>query len=264
MRIMGVEVVQIKKMLSIGIVCILVLGGFLAIEKPTFASQNDSGALKGTRRLNPIWWETWGGSGDEVANSIAVDSSNIYVAGETLSWGADYTDAIVLKYDLNGNEIWSKTWGGSKDEVANSIAVTSSNIYVAGWTDSHGAGEWDAFVLKYDLNGNVIWSKTWGGNGSEAARSIAATASNIYVAGFTRSYGASYNDAFVLKYDLNGNEIWSKTWGGSHDELANSIAVTSSNIYVAGETRSYGTGIYDAFVLKYDLDGNEIWSKTWG
>ncbi|MEW5759672.1 MAG: fibronectin type III domain-containing protein [Candidatus Thermoplasmatota archaeon] len=213
----------------------------------------------------PIWWNTWGGNGFDEATSIAVDSSNIYVAGETWSFGAGENDAFILKYGLNGNMLWYKTRGGSSYECAYSIAVDSSNIYVAGKTHSFGAGSADALILKYDLNGNLLWYKTWGGGSSyDRARSLAVDSSNIYVAGMTHGFGTVKADAFLLKYDLNGNLVWNKTWSRHDDDCAESIAVVSSNIYVVGHTDSFDGSETDAFILKYDLNGNMLWYKTWG
>ncbi|MEW5759353.1 MAG: hypothetical protein AB1779_01135, partial [Candidatus Thermoplasmatota archaeon] len=151
-----------------------------------------------------LWNKTWGGYGDDFGASIAIDSSNIYVVGETESYGAGGYDSFLLKYDLNGNLIWYKTWGGSNNDMAESIAVLSSNIYVVGETKSYGVGAADAFVLKYDLNGNIFWCKTWGGGKYETAYSIAVFSSNIYVTGYTLSFGAGGEGAFILKCNLEG------------------------------------------------------------
>lgn len=158
--------------------------------------------------------------------------------------------------------IWNKTWGGSDMDWAYSVAVDSSNVYVAGYTYNSSVG-YDAFVLKYDLNGNLLWNRTWNNSDFVAAYSIAVDGSSIYVAGWTYNLSSSF-DVLLLKYDLNGNLLWNKTWGGSEGDMAYSIAVAGSNVYVAGYTSSYGTGNSDAFVLKCDLNGNELWNKTWG
>ncbi|MEW5759352.1 MAG: hypothetical protein AB1779_01130, partial [Candidatus Thermoplasmatota archaeon] len=198
--------------------------------------------------LQPILNMTWGESTwDDRGYSIAVDSSNIYVAGRKTNFDRGYEEVFVLKCDLNGNRIWDTTWSGRNYEGAKSIAIDSSNIYVAGYTNSYGAGLHDAFILKYDLNGKLLWNKTWGDTDQDLAESIAVESSNIYVAGETASYGEGNFDAFVLKYDLNGKLLWNKTWGGYGDDFGASIAIDSSNIYVVGETESYGAGGYDSF-----------------
>jgi hypothetical protein len=79
-------------------------------------------------------------------------------------------DVYVVKLDANGNLQWTKTIGGKKDDVGNSLIQTSDGGYaIAGYTTSFGAGEWDVYVVKLDANGNLQWTKTIGGPGDDGA-----------------------------------------------------------------------------------------------
>jgi hypothetical protein len=272
------------------------------------------------------WAHTWGGSNDDAGSSVAIDrNGNIYIAGSTNSVGAGNSDVLLLKYDNSGNLLWAKTWGGGSDEQGARVAVdTGGNVYVAGWTNTFTAGWFDAFILKFDSKGSLIWNKTWGGSSFDRAHDISFDNSgNIYVACEAYSYGnacaatvlkfnsngdflwsrtwdgsdagtvydASYGievDSYgniylagaswfywpevlhilLLKFDSSGNLLWVRRWGGSgHDVAAWGSKIirvdNSGNIYLAGGTL-FGAGDYDALVLKFDMDGNLIWSKTWG
>jgi hypothetical protein len=133
-------------------------------------------------------------------------------------------------------------------------------------TFSFGAGDSDAFLLKYDSSGNLLWYKTWGGSGSDSGYGVALDASgNAFITGYTRSYGAGSYDTFLLKYDSSGNLLWNKTWGGSGSDSGYGVALDDSgNALITGETNSYGAGNSDDFLLKYDSSGNLLWYKTWG
>lgn len=102
-----------------------------------------------------IWSSVWGGSGSELTRSVGLDndSSFIYVAGSTTSYGNGDFDVVLLKYDQNGNQLWAKTWGGAKLDRSHAIAVNDPFIYIAGDTFSTGAGGEDAFLLKVDTEG---------------------------------------------------------------------------------------------------------------
>jgi methionine-rich copper-binding protein CopC len=213
---------------------------------------------------NYFWIRAWGNENDDSSNSISIDNFNIYVGGSTTNNSLNSVDIFILKYDLNGGLLFEKIWDSGSFDLAKSITSVSSNLYVCGYTSTNGSNKIDALLLKYDLIGNLIWSKTWGGNENDWANSIAADSSNVYIAGQTDSYGNGLDDVFILKYDLNGNLVWNTTWGGKDSESANSIAVDDSNIYTIGWTDSYGSGTVDAFVLKHDLNGNMLWNKTWG
>ena len=154
---------------------------------------------------------------------------------------------------------WDKTFGGSKDDKAYSIAQTSDGGYiVAGDTESKGAGLDDVWVIKLDKNGNKEWDKTFGGKYYDEPYSIAQTSDGGYiVAGYTDSKGAGGEDVWVIKLDKNGNKEWDKTFGGSDWDKANSVIQTSDGGYiVAGDTESKGAGGDDAWVIKLDKNGN--------
>ena len=102
---------------------------------------------------------------------------------------------------------FAKTFGGSSDNAALSVQQTSDGGYiVAGGTYSFGAGNYDVFLLKTDVSGNLQWAKTFGGSDLDWALSVQQTSDGGYiVAGVTFSFGAVGADVFLLKTDANGN-----------------------------------------------------------
>jgi len=216
------------------------------------------------------WQKTFGGTGEDKAHSIQQTTDDGYiVAGWTYSSGAGNGDVYVLKLDSDGNLEWEKPFGGSNEDGAYSIQQTTDRGYiVAGWTESFGAGNRDAYVIKLNSDGNLEWQKTFGGSNEDAAYSIQQTSDDGYiVAGWTKSSGAGGYDAYVLKLDSTGNLEWQKTFGRGNDDddYAFSIQQTTDGGYVvAGETDSFGAGVYDTYVLKLDSAGNLEWQKTFG
>jgi uncharacterized delta-60 repeat protein len=235
----------------------------------SFGADGDALLLKYDSSGALLWAKTWGGSGLDILNAVAVDSAgNIYCAGATYSFDAA-GDALLLKYDSSGTLQWAKTWGGSGWDILNAVAIDSAgNIYCAGQTYSFGAGNWEAFVLKYNTSGTIQWAQTWGGASADSLSAVALdSGGNIYYAGWTYSFGAGYSDALLLKYNSSGTIQWAKTWGGSNIEAVSAVAVDSSgNIYCAGHTYSFGAGYSypDPFLLKYDTSGALQCAKTWG
>jgi uncharacterized delta-60 repeat protein len=217
---------------------------------------------------NKLWEKTYGGSGNDGAYSIQQTSDGGYiVAGGTNSFGAGEIDFYIIKLDKDGNKVWEKTYGGNDYDDAYSIQQTTDGGYiVAGWTNSFGAGNWDIYVIKLDENGNKVWEKTYGGGGDDLAYSIQQTTDGGYIiAGGTNSFGAGDCDVYVLKLDEDGNMIWEDTFGGSNDDLANSIQQTKDGGYiVAGEKKSFGAGDRDVYIIKLDENGNMVWEKTYG
>ena len=137
---------------------------------------------------------------------------------------------------------------------------------MSGDTSSFGAGNADAWILKLDGDGNVIWQKTYGGEGNEYAFVVQQTQDEGYiVAAQTYSFGAGSSDIWVFKLDANGNVTWQKTYGGEGREYPWSIQQTTDGGYiVAGTTPSFGAGENDLLLLKLDANGNVTWQKTYG
>jgi len=113
---------------------------------------------------------------------------------------------------------------------------------------------------------SVKWIQTFGGSGSDYARSVQQTADGGYIiAGYTNSYGAGSTDIYLIKTDAQGNQEWYKTFGGSSEDRAYSVQqITDGGYIVVGRTVSYGAGYYDAYLVKIDSQGNQEWHKTFG
>jgi len=232
------------------------------------AGGGDFFLIKTDANGNVSWAKTYGRTGEDRAYSVRQTSDGGYiVAGYTNSFGAGGIDIFLIKTDANGNVSWAKTYGGTGDDIARSVQQTSDGGYIlAGETYSFGAGGIDIFLIKTDANGNVSWAKTYGGTGDDTARSVRQTSDGGYiVAGYTNSFGAGGRDIFLIKTDANGNVSWAKTYGGTGNDHAFSIQQTSDGGYiVAGETRSFGAGSWDVFLVKTDANGNIQWAKTYG
>jgi hypothetical protein len=214
------------------------------------------------------WNITWGGVDEDVGNDIAIsDTGDIFITGGVKSFGARGIDSVLMKYNNQGIKQWNVTWGGPKNDVGNNIVLSDSNkICITGSTDSYGVGGFDAFLLQYDISGNLEKNLTWGGNKDEGGMGIALDNSeNIYISGGTRSYGNGERDVFLIKYDSFGNQEWNKTWGGVNDDLSMKVVTDHfGNIYITGFSYSFNSEGGNAILLKYDRFGEKLQNITWG
>ncbi len=224
------------------------------------AGDKDIFLIKTDASGNLQWAKTYGGIDWDVAYSVQQTSDGGYiVAGETWSFGAGGFDIFLIKTDAFGNVQWAKTYGGASLDIALSVQQTSDGGYiVTGGTLSFGAGNWDIFLIKTDANGNVQWAKTYGGTGNDWASSVQQTSDGGYIlAGVTTSFGAGWDDIFLINTDANGNVQWAKTYVGTDWDEALSVQQTSDGGYiVAGYTRSFGAGWDDIFLIKTDANGD--------
>ncbi|MDY6990868.1 MAG: MopE-related protein, partial [Thermodesulfobacteriota bacterium] len=239
-----------------------------------FVSKLDSDLSAETSK----WAITYGGTSNEMAYSVQQTADGGYiVAGWTDSFGTGEEDLWITKVDSDGTIDWQKAYGGTGSEgmwrnfsfFNHTVCIQETGNHgfvVATYTDSFGAGNDDFWILELSSDGNVNWQKTYGGSGNDIAYSIQRTTDGGYVVlGWTASYGAGDWDFWVLKLNSDGSVNWQKTYGGSEQDHADSIQETTDGGYVlVGETRSFGAGGYDFWVLKLNSDGSVNWQKTYG
>ncbi|HEU4444424.1 MAG TPA: SBBP repeat-containing protein [Nitrososphaeraceae archaeon] len=232
-----------------------------------------------------IWTRQFGTSLQDNAVAVSADSSGgVYVVGITFgvfegetsaSEDPDIFDIFIRKYDSDGDEIWTRQFGTSDDSIAEDVFADSSGVYVVGSVDDAlpdqtSEGLVDAFIRKYDSDGDEIWTRQFGTSGRDAAEGVSADSSGVYVVGFTEQEDAEgVDDAFIRKYDSDGDEIWIRQFGTSFNDNANAVSADSSGIYVAGVTDGSfpdetSEGDFDIFVRKYNSDGDEIWTQQFG
>ena len=211
---------------------------------------------------------TFGGFYYDEGWSVQQTNDDGYIiAGYTASYGAGSEDVYLIKTDASGNEQWSQTFGGIFSDYGESVQQTTDGGYIiAGRTYSYGSGSTDVYLIKTDAYGNEIWSKTFGGISSDYSRSVQQTYDGGFIiAGLTYSYGYSigYSDVYLIKTDANGNETWTKTYGGYYDDFGFNLQQTyDGGFIIAGKTYSYGAFSENVYLIKTDALGNQIWSKT--
>jgi hypothetical protein len=243
----------------------IVTGQSIGLE----AGKRDFWVVKTDKDLNMSWSRTFGGTDFDEAESIAQTSDRGYIiAGTTASFGAGGPfDIYLLRIDESGNLLWSKTYGGTNVDECYSVKQTADGGYIiAGFTYSFGMGQNDFYLIKTNENGNLLWSKTFGGTGFESLYSLQLSADGGYIlAGATNSFGSGGYDMYLCRADAYGNILWNKTFGGTNDEGGMSVYITSDGGYIIlGSTNSFGAGNNDFYLVKTDVNGNLLWSKTFG
>jgi hypothetical protein len=160
-----------------------------------------------------------------------------------------------------------RTWGGPQFDEGSGVATAPDNsVYVTGTTLSFGAGDRDAFLLKYNATGALAWQRTFGtapsepfGRADEFGRAVAVSPDGlaIYISG---QFGNG--SLFLARFDPAGTLVWQRTWG-ENGSIANGVAATNTDVYVTGATSSLERQS-DAILLKFTADGTLQWSIAWG
>jgi hypothetical protein len=234
----------------------------------------DAVILKYNSSSNNDWVRQFGTNGTERAQSIVYDRlGSVYVTGGTDGTlgqsSAGGTDAFIAKYNTSGAQQWIRQLGTNRNEVGRGVASDAAgNVYIVGYGEGGfggiSAAGTDCFVAKYDPQGSLIWTQGFGTSVNDDAESVAVdNVGNVYVYGDTSgrlgatSFGG--RDAFLAKFNTNGDMMWVNQFGTISDEYAASTGGIYVNllgdVYVTGTTLgNFGgtsAGSWDAFVVKF-------------
>ncbi len=246
-------------------------GGYIIVGDTTSwgAGGSDPWLVRTDASGNEQWNRTFGGRGRDSGFSVRETRDGSYIlAGVTNSYGTGNFDAWLIKTDDSGNEQWNKTFGGSSYDWGYSVQETKDGGYVLlGKTESYGAGDGDAWLIKTDASGREHWNKTFGGAKDDGGISVQETIDGSYIiTGSTESYGVGGKDVWLIKTDLHGREQWNRTFGGSRDDIGTSVQAIGGGGYIiiGGANAPLAptddmTG--DAWLIKTDSNGTMLWGK---
>jgi uncharacterized repeat protein (TIGR01451 family) len=252
---------------------------------------NDKGVLQ--------WEKSFGGNGWDWGSDVKQTSDGGYVVcGTTNSQDGVFAgrpgafDYWLLKLSSYGELEWQKFYGGTDNDYGTSLLVADDGGYVmCGRATSNNKdvsgnhGGLDIWLLKVDNTGSLLWQRCFGGGYSEFGGVIEKTQDGNYIIGAYQAQTGSNIittanfDAYVLKVDTGGNELWHKKYGGSYYEDIRRIIPTSDGGYIfAGTTRSNDGDVsgnhpaafgqtpydFDQWIVKLDATGNILWQKPLG
>lgn len=200
----------------------------------------------------PLWTRQWGTTATDYGQAVHADAfGNVLVAGYTYGALGDETnlgsqDAFLIKLDASGELAWIRQWGSATTDYG--LSVTSDehgNLYVTGYTygavgEQPSAGVEDAFLSKFDPDGALLWSRQWGTPGADSARYLTlAPNGDVLVAGDTEGsfdgyLSAGERDAFLVRFDSNGEHLSTHQWGTPAQEFSLSVVAVHRDVYVAG------------------------------
>lgn len=215
-----------------------------------------------------LWTKSYGGINNDEGNDVQQTTDNGFiVTGITSSFGSGNFDMWLLKTDSNGDTLWTSTYGGANNDFGNSVFQTDDGGYfVIGSTESAGSGASDFWVVKTNAAGELLWEETYGGTFNDIAFEGQPTSDGGFIlAGYTQQQGFSNADVWLVKLLNTGDIEWEQTYGGSFDELAYSVSETADAGYIlSGYTYSFGSGMQDLWLIKTDMYGDTLWTKTVG
>ena len=214
------------------------------------------------------WAETLGGTGTDVGNSLAIAPDNsLLLIGYTDSLNTGGQDVLLAKFQANGSLTWAQSFGmANLDDYGISLLLTPDDSLLVTGQAYMNTGDFDAFLAKFQVNGSLAWAQTLGGSAYDVGLSLALTPDGGFaLTGWTSSFGAGNADVLIAKFQANGSLAWAQTLGGSDNDYGASLAIApDGSLLLTGHTLSFGAGVQDVLLAKFQANGSLAWAQTLG
>jgi hypothetical protein len=211
--------------------------------------------------------KSYGNTGYDVAKDIkqALDTGYI-CTGSSSSFTPDNGEAFLLKVDSMGVFEWSYNYGGTGSESGEAVINTLDSAYaICGYTNSSGNGGFDFYLVKTNSVGVPVLEKTYGGSDWDRAFSfVQLPDSGFVLVGETYSYGQGNGDVYIVRTNSLGDTLWTRTYGGPENDYALDVILDGDSLVIVGGTESFGAGMSDGLILKYNIDGTFGWVQYAG
>jgi pimeloyl-ACP methyl ester carboxylesterase len=228
------------------------------------------------------WRKFYGGNQNDVAwDVLLAEDGGLFIVGTTnLQFEPEMQgDVYLIRTDAAGEVLWEKTYGGTGYEDGSTIFQTNDGgLMIAAATSSFGAGGMDVYLIKLDQDGNEVWSKTYGGPLDEMAAARQRADGGYILYGNTvdpndvvadpgaAGYGgfAGRSNVYLARTDAEGNELWTRTFGGQNNVLVSGgVQTPDGGFLVLASILRFPDPGDDIYLLQVDENGNEVWSRTW-
>lgn len=279
-------------------------GGYLVVGE---TNSTDGGVISGYGGTKDIWilklsangtllWQKrYGGNGLDIGNHLhLLEDGTFYVLASSSSndgnisgnhGTAGYTDGVLMKLDATGNLLWSRCYGGSKNEEFYDMEIINGRTYLAGFANSTDGDippqqkNYDIWLLALDANGNKVYSKVYGGSQNDVAYSICkGNDGSLTLAGYTTSNDGDVSgakgsqDYWVININApSGNKNWQRVLGGTDADYANAVIPESDGGYLVGGIAYSNNGDVDNnlgegdyWIVKLSSNGTIVWKQNIG
>ena len=244
-------------------------GGYIAAGYTSNYTSNDTDAF--VVRLNTsgdtIWTYKYNGTlskKDLFYKVINTSDGGFALCGYTTSITGLSDDAMYMKLNSSGQLQWVKFWGGSGKDRTQDIVQTADDGYtIVGYSTSAPAQYYDAFILRTNSTGDIIWTKLFGTSNYDDANTVQILDDGGFILGGQSNNGINGLDLFLVRTNPSGVAIWTKRFGTIGTDNIDCLILTSDGFVMAGSTNTPGTGD-NGYIVKTDTAGNLIWTKSFG
>lgn len=222
-------------------------------------------SFNGIGQINFFNFYTNNGS-DKGQGVVQLEDSSYVITGASSSFSGS-SQAFLMHLDSLGNYLWSNSYGGPESESGRRVLYKKDfGFFVCGFTNSIGNGGFDFYLAKVSEIGDLEWEKSFGGDGWERVHDAALTKdTGVIMVGETSSNFSNNQDIYIVRTDIQGDTLWTKTIGGAGDDFASSIhPYTDSTFVISGRIYVEDSALVKVYLTYIKDDGSVMWTDTLG
>jgi hypothetical protein len=212
-----------------------------------------------------LWTRTYDGGIACIGYCVQQTSDGGYIVAGWEKESVWDLQVYLIKTNATGDILWTRSYGGAHFDYGFSVQQTQDGGYiVAGLITLDSPDFVNVYLIKTNSSGDTLWTRTYGGGGDDYGWSVQQTQDGGYiVAGETNSFGNSLQ-VYLIKTNSSGDTLWTKTYGGTGNDLGYSVQQTADGGYiVAGYTKSFGDSS-QVYLIKTNALGDTLWTKNYG
>lgn len=214
------------------------------------------------------FFKTYGGNGYDYGQGVVqLPDSGYAITGASSSFDNAPSQAFILRLDSMGNYKWSLNYGGSQSDWGRRIFYSPTQGYwVAGYSNSFGAGDFDFYLLKTDIAGTKQWEKTYGTTDLERLwDAVMLPDSGLIMVGETTGALSLDKDIYMVRTNFNGDTLWTKRIQSAEDDIAYSCMLQNDSTFIVGGEYSFKPNdTLTGFIAAYDFNGTQKWIQYYG
>jgi len=254
-------------------------GGFIVVGNGMhLQSENPALLLLKIDQTGEIeWTQSFGRNGTYVGTSVAQTRDGGYIACGWMTPASEFNiDLYLLRISSSGEMIWETHAGGEKMDEGNAVIelTDGSGFVAAGWTDSTGAGSGDLYLVSTDIDGKVLWEKTYGDTGYDVGEDVKEIPGEGFVLAGEISLpidcehpamSLHKESMYLVRTDTVGNQLWAQQLGSPLENcIAHSVALAPDGGFVLAGQIDSGENGWDNYLVRADGNGLQVWETTWG
>jgi uncharacterized repeat protein (TIGR01451 family) len=214
-----------------------------------------------TKEGKPLWVRSYPSSFREVGKDVAKTADGGYIVVGSADTPNKGVEALLLKVDANGNLQWRETYGAIGDDHGEAVVALEDGYAFVGSSDNPNGFDNDIILYRVNKGGEVVWDRRYATPQADEGYDLVRTRDNgLALVGLT----GDNSQAFIAKYDINGNLLWTNEVGGDLGDVAYSVMeLADGSLVIAGQTETSPTNI-DIFIAKFDKEGKSLWTSIIG